>query len=96
MQSKISQHDLAEYLETMEGSNTVVTHVGCGQPVDTRKMEKGIVARAKGLASRLSRTNHGHSGATVGGGNGEEFEMQGVIVSYDVSRTVEEKVNVKV
>ena len=70
-------------------------------------METGILSKAKELARRFSRVTHRRrSGSTHlsqhHGGNGEEIEMQGpgesvgVVVSYDIWRTVEERGGIKV
>jgi hypothetical protein len=88
------RHDALEYLGAIDQrANTVVTAVDCG-PV-TRYEDKGIVGKAKSLAGRLGRVTLHHDGGNmvgrVPGGSGEEVETQRVIVSYDVSRTVEEK-----
>ena len=81
-----------ECLAGIDFANTVVTAVDCGP--GTQKAEQGIVDKAKGLAGKLGRLSL-HREPNVAGrsrGNGEEVEMQRVIISYDVSRTVEEKV----
>jgi hypothetical protein len=97
LQSKISQRHVVEYLGGMEGANTVITAVDCGP--ETCRTEKGIMDKAKGLAGKLSRISLQNTRSTPvrrtsGGGNGEgeQVEMKRFTVSYDVSRTVEEKV----
>lgn len=92
-QTKVSQHHVVECLAGIDFANTVVTAVDCGP--GTQKTEQGIVDKAKGLAGKLGRKLSLHREPNAAGrsrGNAEEVEMQRVIVSYDVSRTVEEKV----
>ena len=102
--TKASQHDASD-LSGAQFVNTVITEVDCGPWNPT--VETGILPQAKELARRFSRVGHRpQSGSTQMSkhhvGNGEEIEMHapcesaGVVVSYDVWRTVEEMGNAKV
>lgn len=100
--SKMSHHDPHEILPGVDfvKGGTVVTEVDCG-PAEDRKNGKGLLSKAKKLAWRLSRGSHQHSGSRHmksqhPNESGEEIEMHepgesaGVVVSYDVWRTIEE------
>jgi hypothetical protein len=99
MATKASQHDIPEILPGVDfvKGGTVVTEVDCG-PTGGRNGSKGLLSKAKKLAERFSinRTGSGLMRNQHADESGEQIEMSGpgesggVIVSYDVWRTVEE------
>ena len=105
--TKASQHDPHEILPGVDFANggTVITEVDCGPSLD-HIGGKGLLSKAKKLAGRFNRVSQqsirsGHMRSQHANGSGEEIEMHGpgesagVIVSYDVWRTVEVKEDAK-
>ena len=105
--TKASQHDAHEVLPGVDfvKGGTVITQVDCG-PAGLRNDGKGLLSKAREFAGRFSRISHHHMGSghmrsQHANGSGEQIEMHGpgetagVIVSYDVWRTVEVKDDTK-